>query len=59
MPSVCNLGTRKELTVNGSIGDWRYDISGRPAVGAKVCRGPDWKYDDHDTGTDTGVVENC
>ena len=32
-------------------------VSGRPAVGAKVCRGPDWKYSDHDTAT--GVVENC
>ena len=138
MPSVCDLGTRKELTVDGSIGDRTYDfkpsdikvrviygkskkqktikaessvrktrknrwvscvipftatcggkhciavslkvtaaelgtvegkktfkftttVRGRPAVGAKVCRGPDWKYDDHDTGTctDTGVVENC
>ena len=144
MPSICDLGTRKELTINGSIGDRTYDfkpsditvsviygksnqqktikaklsvlktrknpgklktrknqlvscvipftatcggkhciavslkvtaaelgtvegkktfefpttVSGRPAVGAKVCRGPDWKYDDHDTGTDTGVVEN-
>ena len=32
-------------------------VRGRPAVGAKVCRGPDWKYNDHDTAT--GVVENC
>ena len=128
MPSVCDLGTREDLTVSGYIGDRKYDIKpdditvsvvygksnkqktikaelnvwrsrkkyeyvscivpftpkcggkhcivlaavegkktfefittveGRPAVGAKVCRGPDWKYDDHDTGTDTGVVENC
>ena len=124
MPSVCDLGTRKELTVDGSIGDRTYDfkpsdinvsviygksnkqktikaessvwktrknrwvscvipftatcggkhciavslkvtaaelgtvetfefittVSGRPAVGAKVCRGPDWKYDNHNTG---------
>ena len=32
-------------------------VRGRPAVGAVVCRGPDWRYDDHDT--DTGVVETC
>ena len=30
-------------------------VGGRPTVGVKVCRGPDWLYDDHDTSV--GIVE--